>query len=113
VELPVSFELLYWFLSTLGLAITGLRISQANGVSNEQRKAPLFSCHDKLAHIYTHARIEHLIFHLGRDIFQRGSSGGGVHQSLTVHAALRWNMLMKPGPVAKEVRKVTLKVKKP
>jgi hypothetical protein len=60
----------------------------------EDIEAPLFSCHDKSAHIYTHAKIEHLIFHLGRDIFQRGSSVGGVHQSLTVHAALRWNTVL-------------------
>ncbi|KAJ7837146.1 hypothetical protein B0H13DRAFT_1912627 [Mycena leptocephala] len=38
--------------------------------------APLFSCHDRSAHLYTHAKIEHLMFHLGRNIFERESHAG-------------------------------------
>ncbi|KAJ7742173.1 hypothetical protein DFH07DRAFT_980597 [Mycena maculata] len=72
--------------------------------------APLFSCNDKAAHLHTHAKIEHLIFHLGRNIFEREDRG--VHRTLTAHAATRWNMLTKPGPASKEVKKVTLKLKK-
>ncbi|KAJ7668271.1 hypothetical protein B0H14DRAFT_3693536 [Mycena olivaceomarginata] len=74
--------------------------------------APLFSCYDKSAHIYTHAKVEHLIFHLGPNILE-ASDRGGLYQTLTKHAALRWNMLTKKESVVKEIRKVILKVKKP
>ncbi|KAJ7601957.1 hypothetical protein DFH06DRAFT_1399828, partial [Mycena polygramma] len=66
--------------------------------------APLFSCHDRSAQIYTHARTEHLIFHLGQDIFQ--DNGDGEHRKLSKHAAVRWNTLTKTGPVERAVRKV-------
>ncbi|KAJ7746788.1 hypothetical protein DFH07DRAFT_1038081 [Mycena maculata] len=107
-----------------GLAFLSLRVYLPLGMgtatssesdSDDDRDAaeidvPLFSCNEKAAHLHTHAKIEHLIFHLGRNIFEREDRG--VHRTLTAHAATRWNMLTKPGPASKEVKKVTLKLKK-
>ncbi|KAJ6608847.1 hypothetical protein B0H10DRAFT_1763796, partial [Mycena sp. CBHHK59/15] len=37
----------------------------------EEIRAPLFSCHERNARIHTHAKIEHLIFHLGPNVFEK------------------------------------------
>ncbi|KAJ7136428.1 hypothetical protein C8R43DRAFT_820099, partial [Mycena crocata] len=64
--------------SISGLSYMSLRVFLALGTVHDEDDdrdaaeidAPLFSCHDKSAHIYTHARMDHLIFHLGPDIFR-------------------------------------------
>ncbi|KAJ7194862.1 hypothetical protein GGX14DRAFT_359779 [Mycena pura] len=95
---------------------TGVTTNATAEVEDDDRPAdeivaPLFSSHERSAHIYTHARSEHLIFHLGRDIFR--DSGDGEHRTLSKHAAVRWNTLTKPGPVERTVRKVILKIREP
>ncbi|KAJ6562797.1 hypothetical protein DFH09DRAFT_1082757 [Mycena vulgaris] len=73
--------------------------------------APVFSCRHRIFQIYTHAKIDHLPFNLGSDAFERGHQAGGP-RTLTAPAALRWTTFTKPGPVAREVKKLTLKLKK-
>ncbi|KAF7318666.1 ULP-PROTEASE domain-containing protein [Mycena chlorophos] len=76
--------------------------------------APLFSCRDKTVVIYTHAKAEHLVFHLGRSIFEK--TGSAAHQTLTKDAAIRWNMITRPKRVKiaiqKAIPKVVLRLKK-
>ncbi|KAJ7696973.1 hypothetical protein B0H17DRAFT_1130625 [Mycena rosella] len=76
--------------------------------------APLFSGHYKGRRIRlsTHAKIHHLLFNLGPNIFERVEAGV-QHRTLKLHAALCWTSLTKPGAVSKEVKKVTLKAKFP
>ncbi|KAJ7490608.1 hypothetical protein FB451DRAFT_1023615, partial [Mycena latifolia] len=88
---------------------TGVAESEADAEDIEEIPTPLFSCQDRQAHLHTHAKAEHLIFHLGRDIFERSE---GVHQTLLPHPAQRWNALTRPGKASKEVKKLTLKLKR-
>ncbi|KAJ6483066.1 hypothetical protein DFH09DRAFT_949921 [Mycena vulgaris] len=73
--------------------------------------APVFSCRHRIFQIYTHAKIDQLLFNLGSDAFECGHQAGGP-RTLTAPAALRWTTFTKPGPVAREVKKLTLKLKK-
>ncbi|KAJ6534915.1 hypothetical protein B0H19DRAFT_1080324 [Mycena capillaripes] len=70
--------------------------------------APLFFCRDETVNIYTHAKIEHLIFYLG---FERGTDS--IYRTLMMHAASRWNAGTKRGPVATKIKRVILKAKIP
>ncbi|KAJ7036971.1 hypothetical protein C8F04DRAFT_1036190 [Mycena alexandri] len=81
--------------------------------SGEDVVAPLFSCHHKNSplRIHTHAKIDHLLFNLGPDIFEKGNPGAR-HRSLKDHAARCWISLTQLGPVSTEVTKVTLKIPK-
>ncbi|KAJ7714729.1 hypothetical protein B0H16DRAFT_1807499 [Mycena metata] len=81
--------------------------------SGECEVAPLFSCHHKNLplRIHTHAKVDHLLFNLGPDIFEK--AGPGVrHRSLKDHAARCWISLTQPA-VSTEVKKLTVKVPKP
>ncbi|KAJ7080860.1 hypothetical protein C8R44DRAFT_754213 [Mycena epipterygia] len=67
--------------------------------------APIFSCRHKTVLLYTHAKIDHLLFNLGSEAFEKGRRGGAL--TLTQPAALKWTTLTKPGPVAKELKQLT------
>ncbi|KAJ7724790.1 hypothetical protein B0H16DRAFT_1698555 [Mycena metata] len=72
--------------------------------SGECEVAPLFSCHHKNLplRIHTHAKVDHLLFNLGPDIFEK--AGPGVrHRSLKDHAARCWISLTQPA-VSTEVK---------
>jgi hypothetical protein len=70
----------------------------------------MFSCRDKSAQIYTHAKVEHLLFNLGSNAFEKAQNGG--YRMLTPHAGVKWTTLTRPGPVAQEVKKLTIKIGK-
>ncbi|KAJ7763181.1 hypothetical protein DFH07DRAFT_770910 [Mycena maculata] len=55
-------------------------------------------------------KMDHLLFNLGSDAFEKGRNG--AYRMVTAHAAVKWATLTKPGPVAKEVKKLTWKLRK-
>ncbi|KAJ7215860.1 hypothetical protein GGX14DRAFT_606774 [Mycena pura] len=108
--------------STSGLAYLSVRVylaltSTPPAADDEDEEsddnlsdAPTFSHRYKHMELYTHAKIEHLLFNLGGDAFERGSRSGP--RTLTPHAALKWMAFARPGgPVEKVVKKLTIKIK--
>ncbi|KAJ7198763.1 hypothetical protein GGX14DRAFT_664961 [Mycena pura] len=79
-------------------------------IDDNLSNAPTFSHRYKNMELYTHAKIEHLLFNLGGDTFERGSGSGP--RTLTPYAALKWMAFAQPGgPVEKVVKKLTIKIK--
>ncbi|KAJ6623710.1 hypothetical protein B0H10DRAFT_1786047 [Mycena sp. CBHHK59/15] len=78
-------------------------------VEPEETRAPLFSCHEQNSRIHTHTKIEHLVFHLGPNVFEKADKG--VHRTLTSHVAFPWTTPPTLGSVSREVKKLTLKIK--
>ncbi|KAJ7269009.1 hypothetical protein C8J57DRAFT_1066950 [Mycena rebaudengoi] len=72
----------------------------------EHIMAPPFSCYtgSKGAQIYTHAQIDHLLFNLGPNVFERAEPGT-AHRVLKSHAASRW-MALTRGVVVEELAKI-------
>ncbi|KAJ7737961.1 hypothetical protein B0H16DRAFT_1762009 [Mycena metata] len=97
--------------SAQGPAVTGdASESEVEEDQVPETEAPLFSSRFRGVNLYTHAKIEHLLFNLGNDAFERGFSGG--HRALTPHAALKWMAFTKP-KVQKEVKKLTITIRRP
>ncbi|KAJ7511549.1 hypothetical protein B0H11DRAFT_2268643 [Mycena galericulata] len=111
--------------SVSGLAFLSLRVylpllTAAEDSDSEQDEVgpgaapiavPLFSCHHKGLQIrlHTHAKIDDLLFNLGRGAFEK-SVPGEQHRTLKRTAALCWTSLTGPGEVSKEIKKLTLKI---
>ncbi|KAJ7696355.1 hypothetical protein B0H14DRAFT_2418493 [Mycena olivaceomarginata] len=103
--------------TTSGLAYISMRVYLCLTISDDEDErdpaeidTPMFSCRDKTVQLYTHAKMDHLLFNLGSDAFEKGQNG--PYRMLTAHAAVKWTTLTKTGPVAKEVKKLTLKLGK-
>ncbi|KAJ7082107.1 hypothetical protein C8R44DRAFT_992225 [Mycena epipterygia] len=114
--------------SVSGLSFLSLRVylplvaggNRSDSDSDEDQEAtggstvPLFSCNYKGRRIClsTHAKIDHLIFNLGPNIFEHANAGI-QHRKLKSRAAFCWTSLTTPGPVSTEVKTLTLKIPKP
>ncbi|KAJ6470813.1 hypothetical protein C8R47DRAFT_1298326 [Mycena vitilis] len=66
---------------------------------------------DSTVRLYTHAKIEHLLFNLGSNAFDKVQNGR--YWALTPHAAAKRTALTTPRPVRKAIKKLTLKLGKP
>ncbi|KAJ7155561.1 hypothetical protein C8R43DRAFT_1126202 [Mycena crocata] len=74
---------------------------------------PLFCCYHKNSRIrlHTHAKINHLLFNLGRKHSVFDSTEVGARElKLKEHAALCWTLLTGPGEISKEVKKLTVRI---
>ncbi|KAJ7105213.1 hypothetical protein C8R44DRAFT_886711 [Mycena epipterygia] len=75
---------------------------------------PLFSCNynGRRICLSTQAKIDHLIFNLGPNIFEHADAEV-QHRKLKPRAAFCWTSLTTPGPVSSEVKTLAVKIPKP
>ncbi|KAJ7751325.1 hypothetical protein DFH07DRAFT_774922 [Mycena maculata] len=93
--------------------ITGAEDSDDDDDQVDDIAVPLFSCHYKGLRIrlHTHAKIDHLLFNLGKAAFERAEPGV-QHRKLKLTAASAWTSLTRPGGASKEAKKLTLRIGK-